>query len=248
MRSLKIMDDELKAGRQQFESSESLYKDGIISKNAYEAAKSALSQKELAFGSAQTAMGNSTIQIFQLNQQIVELELSYTQEKKRLQMALTQAYEGLTSQVSQWEQTYLIKAPISGVITFTKFWSINQNVSVGDKVVTIIPDEGGEIVGKVVLPIAGSGKVKVGQKVNFKFFNYPYMDFGMVSGVITTKSLVASDNNYTLEVRLTNGLVTSFKKTLEFSQEMQGTAEIITEDFRLIDQIFKPLKNILDKM
>jgi multidrug resistance efflux pump len=247
-RSLQIMEEELKAGRKQFESSESLFKDGIISRNDYDAARSSLSQKELAWGNAKSALDNSNIQISQLTQQVLELDLGYTGETKRLQQALSQAYEGLNGQIAQWEQTYLLKAPISGVVTFTKFWSINQNVSVGDKVVTIIPDEGGEIVGKLVLPIQGSGKVKIGQKVNFKFLNYPYMDFGIVSGVITTKSLVASDNYYSLEVRLTNGLVTSFKKTLEFSQEMQGTAEIITEDYRLIDQIFKPLKNILDKM
>jgi HlyD family secretion protein len=145
---------------------------------------------------------------------------------------------------------YLLKADISGKVTFTKYWSVNQNVTVGEKVVTIVPGEGerGKIIGKLQLPVQGSGKVKVGQILNIKFDNFPHMDYGMVTGVITSKSLIASDNFYSLEVELPYGLVSSYGEKLEFSQEMQGTAEIITEDVRLLERVFKPIKNILTKM
>ena len=63
-----------------------------------------------------------------------------------------------------------------------------------------------------------------------------------------SKSRVASDNFYSLEVELPDGLVTSYKKKLEFTPEMQGTAEIITEDIRLLERFFKPIKSILKKM
>ena len=74
------------------------------------------------------------------------------------------------------------------------------------------------------------------------------MDYGIVSGQVTSRSLVAADNAYSLEVRLPNGLRTSYNRELEFSQEMQGTAEIITEDIRLLERIFKPIKNLLTKI
>jgi HlyD family secretion protein len=162
-------------------------------------------------------------------------------------LTLSQSYENLIGRIAQWEQSYLLKAPISGIVTFTKFWSINQNVKAGDKVVTVVPEEEGKIIGKVTLPIRGSGKVKVGQRVNIKFANFPHMDYGIVTGIIKSKSLVSSDNFYSLEVDLPNKLRTSYGKDLDFSQEMQGTAEIITEDIRLLERIFKPIKSILKR-
>ncbi|MGE5343158.1 MAG: HlyD family secretion protein [Candidatus Omnitrophota bacterium] len=246
-RQIQIMEEDVKLSRQNYERSEALFKDGIISKNDADTSKSVYLQKQYAFENAKSSLDNSTLQIAQLEQTVMELGLNYTEEKKRLQLALSQAYENLTGHIDQWEQVYLLKSPYSGEVSFTKYWSVNQNVTTGDKVLTVIPTKGGEIIGKVILPVQGSGKVKIGQKVNIKLFNYPYMDYGMVGGIVTTKSLVAADNFYLLEVRLTHGLVTSYNKTLEFAQEMQGSAEIITEDVRLIDRIFKPIKNILKK-
>jgi len=240
-----LMEQELALSRENFERSKSLFKDGIISRGEYDAAQSVYIQKQYSFEGVKTSRTNSKLQITQLEQSIMELEMTYRSEKKRIQLSLSQAYENMTGQISQWEQTYVLKAPISGTVTFTKYWSINQNVMAGDKVVTIIPGNGGKIIGKLVLPTEGSGKVKIGQKVNIKLNNYPYMDFGIVSGIIVSKSLVASDNFYTLEVDLPHGLETSYGKTLDFSQEMTGFAEIITEDLRLLDRVFKPIKALM---
>jgi multidrug resistance efflux pump len=244
----RLMEEEMAISRQNFQRSQKLIDDGIISKSELASQKSIYLQKQYAYEGAKTSLGNAEIQITQLEQTVMELELQFREEKKSYQLALSQAYENLTGQISQWEQMYLLKAPISGVVTFTKFWSINQNVRIGDNVVTIVPAQGGKFIGKMVLPIQGSGKVKVGQKVNIKFVNYPHMDYGIVTGVIRSKSLVASDNFYSLAVDLPQGLRTSYGKTLDFSQEMQGSAEIITEDIRLLERIFKPIKSILGKM
>ena len=243
-----IMEEQLKISERDLQNAETLFKDGVISKSEVENARSQNLQQKFAHEGAKTSLSNSQIQINQLEQSVMELELQQQEDKKRYELALSQAYENLAGQISQWEQTYLLKAPISGKVTFTSFWSVNQNVRAGDKVVTIVPAEGGSIIGKVVLPIQGSGKVKIGQRVNIKFVNYPHMDYGIVTGIIKSRSLVASDNFYSMEVVLPNGLRTSYGKTLEFSQEMQGSAEIITEDVRLLERIFKPIKSMLEKM
>ena len=68
----------------------------------------------------------------------------------------------------------------------------------------------------------------------------------MVTGIVKSKSLVATDNAYILEVELPNGLLTNYGKKLEFSQEMRGIADIITEDIRLIQRIFAPIKSLME--
>ena len=53
--------------------------------------------------------------------------------------------------------------------------------------------------------------------------------------------------NTSVEVEFPDGLKTNYGKQLEFSQEMQGTAEIITEDVRLLERFFNPIKSLLKK-
>ncbi len=246
-RQTALMEQEFNLSKQQYDRSIQLYKDEIISINEFENAKSVFLQKEFALEGAKSSMANQKIQLAQLEQSLMDLNQQYTEQKKQLELALTAAYENLAGQMAQWEQNYLLKTPISGMVVFTKYWSINQNVRTGDTVVTVIPDNAGKMVGKVVLPIQGSGKVKEGQKVNIKLLNYPHTDFGIVQGIIRSKSLITTDNNYIVEVALPNGLKTSYGKELPFNQEMQGVAEIITEDIRLLARIFKPIISILKR-
>lgn len=244
-RQTALMEQDFELSRQQYESLKSLFKENVISKSEFERAKSTFLQKEYTLEGARSNLENQKIQLGRLEQTILDLGMQYKEQKKQLELSLNGAYDNLVGQIAQWEQNYLLKTPISGVVTFTKFWSANQNVRMGDTVFTVVPDNAGELLGKVVLPVAGSGKVKVGQQVNIKFLNYPHVEYGMVRGIIKSKSLVASDNNYILEVGLPNGLRTSYDKDLIFSQEMQGIAEIITEDIRLLERIFKPIKSLL---
>jgi HlyD family secretion protein len=50
-----------------------------------------------------------------------------------------------------------------------------------------------------------------------------------------------------LKVEFPNNLQTNYKKELDFSQEMQGTADIITEDMRLIERFLNPIKSLIKK-
>jgi len=141
-----------------------------------------------------------------------------------------------------------LKTPIAGQVTFTNFWSINQFVSAGNVVFNVVPENEREIIGKATIPIAGAGKVEVGQRVNIKLDNYPYMEYGLLEGKITNISMVPVTTEkggyYTAEIKLINNLVTNYKKALPFNQEMQGNAEIITKDRRLIERLVEPLVSV----
>lgn len=114
----------------------------------------------------------------------------------------------------------------------------------GDVVMTVVPGAS-QLLGKVRLPVQGAGKVTAGQKVNIKFANYPYREYGMVTGIVERISLVPSDNFYIVDVSLPEGLRTSDGKTLAFTQEMQGIAEIITEDRRLLERFLQPIQALI---
>jgi HlyD family secretion protein len=157
----------------------------------------------------------------------------------------------LQTQLAQWEQNYLLISPIDGFCTMTKYWQHNQNIIAGEVLATVVPQHKTKIIGKIELPPRGAGKVKEGQFVNVKFDNYPYMEYGMMKVQIAHISLVPinKDNqkNFVLEVVFPDSLVTNYGKTLEFSQEMTGSAEIITEDLRLLDRFLNPIKSLIKR-
>jgi len=101
------------------------------------------------------------------------------------------------------------------------------------------------LLGKALLPIQRSGKVKVGQRVIIRFLNFPDQEFGIVTGMVHSVSLVPAENNYLIEIALPDGLTTNYQKMLPITYEMKASAEIVTEDLRLIERFFLPLKRVL---
>ncbi|MCG6186992.1 HlyD family efflux transporter periplasmic adaptor subunit [Maribellus maritimus] len=237
------VNNEYKIRKRNFERQQGLKDRQVIASTDLELAEAEMLSKKGELDGLRSQLAEREIEISELEQKIIENEKLYSDQKNKFKSELQEAFNILKSEVSNWELTYLMRSPIDGVITFNKFWSVNQNVTQGDRVFTIVPENVGELVGKVELPIRGSGKVKQGLDVNIKFDNYPYMEYGLVRGKVSNVSLVpAEDNFYMVEVVFPEGLVTNYGKSLEFQNQLMGQAEIITEDLKLIQRIFNPLK------
>ncbi|MDP2721233.1 MAG: HlyD family efflux transporter periplasmic adaptor subunit [Bacteroidales bacterium] len=201
--------------------------------------------KKNAFESINTSLANINIQISQLENNILDLQLQDRQHKENLLISVNESYNNLKAQIAIWEQRYVLIAPISGICIFTKYWSENQHVVSGEKVITIVPKNTEKIIGKLLLPVTGAGKVKKGQRVNIKLSNFPYMEFGMLEGFVQNISSIPSENFYYVEVSFPNGIKTSYGVDIPFSQNMQGSAEIVTEDIRLLYRLMQPIRSIL---
>lgn len=140
------------------------------------------------------------------------------------------------------------------IISFTNYWSENQNIAPLEEIFAIIPIEQDEIIGKSLLPVARSGKVKKGQKVNISFQNLPENEFGIVRGVVENISLIPVEINnpktgyreasYIVDIRLPNGLKTSYGKILPFQPQMRAQADIITDNISLLERLFLPVKKM----
>lgn len=200
--------------------------------------------KKSSLETAETSLTNSQIQYSQLEQQVLELRLERSSQDESYELSLKQMLSNLKASIADWEQKFAIISPVEGKLTFSRIWSLHQNVLPGELVVTVIPENQGKIIGMLKLPVSGSGKVVEGQRVNVKFHNYPYMEFGMVIGKIEKISLVPDEKNYLAEVTFPEGLVSNYRRSLPMLREMTGSAEIITEDMRLIQRIFYPIKSL----
>ncbi len=224
---------------------EKLYKKGVISSQEYD-------QKQLDYLQSQRAYRSLSASISQLRETIGnskknlrDTEIRKAQDDNAALKSVIQSYNQLKRSVKKWELNFVLQSSIDGEVSFLSFWNENQTVNQGDQVFTIIPTGDNSFIGKIKAPAQNSGKIKEGQNVNIRLANYPYTEFGMLEGTVKSISLVPDiDGNYLIDVALSKDLITTYDKEIAFKQEMSGSAEIITEDLRLIERFFYQLKNI----
>ena len=238
---------ELKIAEKQFNRMTGLHKEGTISDVELEESEQNYLDQKGQLEQARLDMSSKSIEMGKLEQSIDDLKFDQQEEERNAYSQISESKDKFLGALADWEQKYLMVSPIQGLISLSKFWSVNQEVKEGTRVLAIVQEESGPILGKVLLPNLGAGKVKEGQNVIIRFDRYPYMEFGLVTGVINSISLVPEGENYYVEVGFPEGLTTSYNQELEFTQEMTGQAEIITEDRSFLVRIVSPLKSMLKR-
>ena len=231
---------------------QTLNKEGLVADLALENIETQYLQYKRQLDNIENQIVNNEIQTDQLNVQIVDLSENRKDGRQSREMEIKKNIEQLKSEIEKWKETYLITSPISGKISFSKIWSEQQFVNVNEEIFTIVPEKGiGRTVGKAILPIENSGKVQIDQAVNIRLHGFPFQEFGVITTKVENISLVPVAINaenpasYILEVDLPDTLVTNYGKVIPFRQEMQGVANIITEDRRVLERIFDRVNSIL---
>jgi HlyD family secretion protein len=247
IKQINIQKEEFALTKKQFVRDSMLYTKNVIASSEFEKAKRDFLQKKYSLETAKNQVINNTINETRLQQNILDLELQYQDQKNKLQLGIKSAFDLLKSSIANWKLMYLFKSPIEGKVSFNKIVSKNQNVKAGETAFTVVPKNKGKIIGYLQLPVVGAGKVKTGQKVNIKLDNYPYMEYGTILAKVQSVSLVPAENFYLVVVSLPQDLSTNYNKKLPFSQQMHGTADIITEKISVLERLLNPLRMILKK-
>ena len=244
-----INESELQLQKNEIARFETLFNKGIISAQEMEAKKLGYLQAQKSYKSLLTSISQLRSSLIDNSKLSQNSQISGTKEEVNLGRNMAQSFYQLKKVIKDWEMAYSLKSSVSGVVTFLQVWTENQTINVGDNVFSIIPDTKNGFVGKVKAPALNSGKIKVGQRVNIRLANFPDREFGVLKGKIKNISLVPDkDGNLLLDVALPDGLLTSYKKRIVFQQEMKGSAEIVTEDLRLIERILYQFKSIFEQV
>ncbi|MCG8323425.1 MAG: HlyD family secretion protein [Cytophagales bacterium] len=218
---------------------------GIIKMEYDRSLQTYLGQKSSMF-SFEASVGNAEVSLLQLKESLLELRLTRENDLKSYQSELDEMLVTLQSQINDWFENYVLTSPIEGKITLTNYWSENQVINAGERLATIVPDAETIIIARAFVPSSGLGKVETGQKVNIKLSGFPYMEYGILTGRVNTISLVPEQEGYLAEIELEEGMKSTYKETLKFIQQMDGTADIITEETRLIYRFINPLRTLIN--
>jgi multidrug resistance efflux pump len=224
-----------------------LFINGVYSESDLEKSRQALLRINIELQQVRLDHSAKSIELAEKRQVLQDYKIRKLEEREKYYSVLNESFLNLKAQIKIWENNYLLISPVSGTVTFTKYWSENQIVNKDEPVLSIVPLDAGDYVGRINLKMNRSGKVKPGQEVNIKLSGYPYLEYGMVKGRVKSKSLVTSGDSYTIELFLPEGLTTLYGRKLDFTQNMQGTAEIITEDLRLLQKIMNPFRYMVSR-
>lgn len=241
-----VVKEQYRTAKNIFDRDSVLLSKNVISGNEYDISKNSFLQNKQAYLSFNASIKQSELQLIQGNENLLDLQQQATELEQKYQLALHNAIEALDAQLKTWERDYLLVSPINGIVTQMGIWSSNQNVNAGETIFTIVPLQQNTPKGKAMLPVQGAGKVKTGQRVNVRINNFPDQEFGYLTGKVESISSVpTAEGFYVVEITFPNGMETNYGKTLPITQQILGSADIITDDLRLMERFFMPVKKLL---
>lgn len=195
---------------------------GAISRLEFEESFKGWLSKKSNLASFKASLTNVQLSILQLKQNLVEVDVQHRSEFVEYSRNISQMAESVMAQIDQWKERYAVIAPMDGVVSLQTVWNKGQHVSVGDVIASIVPENEARIIGRLQVSSSGFGKVSVGQAVNVKLNGFPYMEFGVLKGEISSISPIpqvfsTSDGNvvaYTVGVSFPGDLKSTYGKDI----------------------------------
>ena len=246
-----------------------LQRSGSISIEQLESKRDELISKSKAIEAARAAMAENDNRIISLRSQKAEYDFDQTDRQLATRNGLRDAFTGLLNAITAWENSYVLKAPIAGRLNYLNFLHENSVLVAGQEIAGIVPNPdsntgklgravpelAGPYVGELFIEPSGSGKVAVGQAVNITLLSFSKKEFGMLRGQVATVADISTTLNaggqpqtaYKLYVALPRGLTTMVNKKLPFRYGLEGTAEVITNDVRVLERLFDSIRNLFSQ-
>jgi len=243
-----INQSELELEKNQLDRQELLYKRGVIAAQEFEKFKLAYLQSQKNFKNLLSSISQLKSSLNDINRNSKNTTINATKEAVNLERNVIQSFFQLKKAIKDWELNYVLRTSMDGKVSFLQLWSENQTVASGDLVFSVVPIRADTYVGKVVAEAQNSGKIKKGQTVHIRLANFPDREYGIVQGVVHNIAATPDkEGNLLIDVSLPNGLETSYDKKIVFQQEMTGTADIVTEDLRLIERLLYQFRDVFKR-
>jgi hemolysin D len=153
---------------------------------------------------------------------------------------------------AQYELTQkVLKTPVKGTVFDLPIQKPGDVLQPGDKVAEIAPEDSPLVV-IAQIATAESGSLAKGMPVKLKFDAYPFQDYGIITGKLTsispTSEVKETDQgkvaNYNLEIKLDRDCLLTANKCIALHPGDTATAEVILRQRRIIDFILDPFKKL----
>jgi hemolysin D len=179
----------------------------------------------------------------QNRQKIQQLEVQKTQLQAKVDEA-----EKLIAKANTELKQLVVTAPTDGTILALNVRNPGEVVQPGQIIAQMAPEDA-PLVLLAKLPDREAGFIKTGMDVKVKFDSYPYQDYGIVSGKVTSIAPDATPDPqlgavYQVEISLERHNVKAEKQTIAFKAGQTATADIIIRRRRIIDVLLDPIRKM----
>ena len=223
-----------------------LYEEDVLSKRQLENAKRALNKESIEgrLVDFQSTISETNIKIAIQEEHILDLGNAFQKEKMLFKEKIINQFQLLRNSVNNWKEKYLIIADMSGKLIYSDYLSDYLFIKKDSKIMTISPTNNEEYLGILKLPVKGISKVKPGQPVQIRVDNYPFSEFGILEGRVTTIANIPNNNSYIVQVDFPNNLHSTYDIDFKFQQLMTGQADVITSKLSLWQRVYNQMRSI----
>jgi biotin carboxyl carrier protein len=234
----RLLQEQLALQHNRFSADSTLVKNKVISRTEYEESKKRMLDQQMNTEGNRSTIIQNNLQQTEYQKNITEISQQRQNEENSHQQKIRDAASRFLGQYAQWEQNYIIKSPADGKVTFFNYWKENQFVQAGEGIMMVTPPTQ-QYVARGSLGLDRSGKIKAGQLVLIKLTAYPFEEYGMLRGKVISRSAVAMDSTFLLEIELEKGLTTNAGKVIPAQPQLDGIGEILTEDKSVLQRLFE---------
>lgn len=223
-----------------------LNKEGVVADVDLEDVQGLVLQNRIQKENYITGRVNYEVRIQQLHTQAMTLTNERQTAISDRLFRLRQLVSKIRNEITAYEDLYSVRAPMSGTLSFTKYWSRNQWVMAGDTIGSVTPSyEAGSMILEGYLPIPNSGKITTDQTARVEIANYPAVEYGVLLARVTEISILPSRSAYLVRLEFTNGLTTTYKKSIPARQNMVASVIIETEGYSVLERMFMGLREVV---
>ena len=237
----KITEEQVVLSKQNFERDSIINALNYTAKAVFEEQKKKYLDEKIRLEKLETQLINIDLFVGQKRESMLLVSTDSIKTKNNLLTAINIAQAEFQHQLQTWEDTYVLQSPIDGYVSYTQPLQQGQHIQVDKELMIILPNEK-NLFAYTYIPSDRSGKVALDQDVKIRLDGFPFKEYGVVEGKISSISKVTLNGNYYVQIKISNGLETNFHKKLPFTANMQGEARIITEKLRFLERVFYQLR------
>lgn len=244
-RQIALLREEGKLTRNDYRRDSLIARGGGIAPVDLDASRKKVLQHKMELENTRARLAEVVIRKGEYDQQLSDF---LSEAQKGMHTALRDLHESVGEALAAcagWEETHIYRSPIRGSVSLNAYWSKGQEVKSGDVMMNILPLAPGELIAKLRLPLRGSGRLEKGAEVSISLDDFPPMEYGIIAGRVTRISAIPDGGFLSVDAELTEGLLSSYGKKLEFRGSLSGKAEVRTKDARLLERIVRPLQYII---
>ncbi len=242
-KQMELIEKDKELDLKEFEVYEKLAKEKVIAPLELNQYKSKLLAKDQNLKQASTQITTTDISSHGRNKELLDLEKQVSDQHQQFYSSLLE----LKSQLEKWLQQYVLTASDGGKVIFVSSLQENELIAVGQPLFYIQPAHT-EFYSELMAGQLGLGKVKNGQQVIIKVESYPSAEFGYLQGTINyIQAIPSRGDSFLIKVNLPDGMQTNYGKKIFFRNDLRASAEIITDNRRLIQRFLGELRNIVKR-